>query len=271
MAGQKFNWKGISENDDGTYTTTGKIEKKRLLKSLHSSGYKVRSRRNPDGTWTVSPVGTMRPKKARSIRAYRSSVSVTRRSGGYVPVQGRYVPIGSGRKMYRGNNPRPRMIHIGGIPSPRGAGLGSSIQEWRKNRAIRLQKEQDAQIRAKKEREIMEEKMKKDREIAERQATVTELNRQREKARLQQESTAYEKSQTAHAESQRLKQIRHEEFQSRLAHERTERQKRLVSESKEKQRVYEESAQKSHLEYAFKPAIDQAALQKAREQQVSSD
>ena len=59
-----FNWQGIDENSDGTYTAQGRIEKRRLLKELHRQGVAIRSKHNDDGTWTVSPIGMRAPRRA---------------------------------------------------------------------------------------------------------------------------------------------------------------------------------------------------------------
>ena len=133
MTKQKFNWTGITDNGDGTFSTEGKIEKRRLLKSLHSSGYKVRSHKNADGSWTVSPIGAMRATRRRPV------------VGGFRPryraqQQGRYVPIGRMQKYHRryGPAPRPRVYPVGysgSYPRQKGISLYQRHQLYKSQKA----------------------------------------------------------------------------------------------------------------------------------------
>ena len=112
---QSFNWKGIYENSDGTFTTEGKIEKKRLLKSLHASGYTVRSTRNKDGSWTVAPVGRLsQTHRPRGTPGYRPTMKKYREprgaQGGYRPYPRGPLRYGSGGSRQFGSPPRPALF-----------------------------------------------------------------------------------------------------------------------------------------------------------------
>lgn len=110
-----FNWYGITDNGDGTYTAKSSMEKKRLVKSLHSSGYSVRSKRSSDdGSWSVVAVGTMRQVKRRGAHVgYKPRTRAVRPVGRYVPIGGSYRRRGPASRpmIYRGNN--------GPVPNPR--------------------------------------------------------------------------------------------------------------------------------------------------------
>jgi hypothetical protein len=209
-----FNWSGITDEGDGTYTTRGKREKTRLLKSLHSSGYAVRSRKNPDGSWKVTAVGALSPKRRRAFPR-RSSVS------GYRPVTrarrgtGRYIPIASMRKRYRyGPRPRP-MIHPGGMggpsggPARQGRGIGASIFDYLGERQKRRQAEIAERKRQSEDAKITDEKMRKDRIEQERQETQKQLKKQE----FERDKLRFEEQQRAHQEAQDVKERRHIEFQ----------------------------------------------------------
>jgi hypothetical protein len=78
---QSFNWTGIQDNNDGTYSADGTREKKRLLKALHDQGYSVRSKRNSDGSWTVTPIGSIRPPKRSAVSSQQGKRTRSRYAG----------------------------------------------------------------------------------------------------------------------------------------------------------------------------------------------
>ena len=167
-----------------------KIEKRRLLKSLHSSGYKVRSHKNADGSWTVSPIGAMRATRRRPV------------VGGFRPryraqQQGRYVPIGRMQKYHRryGPAPRPRVYPVGYAVSYRPR-TGTSFQrfgQWQANRIAKRQQENIERVQAKKDAEITQKKMLDERlshEKAENMKVVrhAEFNAAREQVKQERET-----------------------------------------------------------------------------------
>ena len=197
---QSFNWSGISDNGDGTFTTKGKIEKRRLLKEFHAQGVVVRSHRNSDGSWTVTPVGAVRPKgqgrRRESGRGYRPQ---TRYVG--VPRVGgeRYVPYESLSHPRPGASFGPRP-YAGGYSNPqfRGPsfrGAGQKIGNLLKERQIR---KKEAAENARFERENMkigEEKLKAARLKEEKEAMEKTIMQQRTTARLQRERADLEEEQ----------------------------------------------------------------------------
>lgn len=149
-----FNWTGIEDLGNGSYRTKGKREKTRLLKSLHGTGYAVRSRKNSDGTYTVTAVGALTSRRRRV--APRAPVQAGYRPR-YRAARGRYVPLMRRVKM-TGRPPRP-FINPGGVgpsysgrPGPRGP---SMLSEYLKHRRERYSQEIKAKLeREKTEREI---------------------------------------------------------------------------------------------------------------------
>ena len=201
-----FNWQGITENTDGTFTTSGKREKTRLLKEFHRQGIAVRSRKNSDGSFIVSPVGSI-SRRLRSSRPIRVRPNYS--GGGYRPAS-RYkestyprFPQGSGRTSpaYRSPGrgvmmgPPPRMgLGAGGgggaRPRPKGESLFQKVIKSHKDRRLK-----DEEF--KKNARETNEKMRQDRINQERQETANEINRQAEKRRLLQESAAHERHEQA--------------------------------------------------------------------------
>lgn len=117
MASSSFNWKGITDNGDGTYTADTKTEKKRLLKVFHQQGYSVRSSKQADGSWLVTPMGQLhRPSRSRT----RSATGRRRRSSDFLELYG-----GPSQMPYRPRRAREfrygRMSPYGRMPAmPRG-------------------------------------------------------------------------------------------------------------------------------------------------------
>lgn len=63
-AKKSFNWSGITDNYDGSFTADDKRAQKRLTREFHNQGFKSRSERLPDGRYRISPVGVKAFKKA---------------------------------------------------------------------------------------------------------------------------------------------------------------------------------------------------------------
>lgn len=180
-----FNWKGIQENPDGSFTTKGLPEKRRLLKSLHTQGYRVRSRKNPDGTFSVYAVGIMAAKRARApvmrvrtARTQESSMETPKRA--YAPMRGRYVRIGGRPVKYRSlaprypisaQYPRPaRMFPTRGQVTP-------ARPTFYQKMAYRREQREKKELEWKKSEQEISEKMRKDRELAERQEAVRQIRK----------------------------------------------------------------------------------------------
>lgn len=155
-----FNWKGIYENGDGTFTTTGKREKSRLLKELHRQGVAVRSKRNGDGSWIVTPVGAKSP-----TRRTRSASS---RPAGYRPRTRYPAPLPRRdlrqppRPLYARAPPHPISQYqpqYRAPPRARGPGISQHIGNWwqrREAKMLQQQKEYGEQTKSRAEvREYM--------------------------------------------------------------------------------------------------------------------
>lgn len=179
-----FNWKGIQENPDGSFTTKGLPEKRRLLKSLHTQGYRMRSRKNPDGTFSVYAVG-MAAKRARApvmrvrtARTQESSMETPKRA--YAPMRGRYVRIGGRPVKYRSlaprypisaQYPRPaRMFPTRGQVTP-------ARPTFYQKMAYRREQREKKELEWRKTEQEISEKMRKDRELAERQEAVRQIRK----------------------------------------------------------------------------------------------
>lgn len=184
-----FNWKGITDNSDGTYTAASRIEKRRLLKSLHASGYTVRSTRQEDGSWKVAAVGTLSQTRRRSpASGYKMRTRYNRPSGRYVRITGQ-KPGG-----YHGAQPRPIIV---GTRGPQGPSMWQSYME--KRAARKLEKE-------KQHKQMMEtnEKMKKERIEAE-----TKQQRGETAKTIRKEEFAREKARFEHSQAQRERDANH--------------------------------------------------------------
>lgn len=270
---QGFNWSGIEDNGDGTFTTEGKIEKKRLLRSLHQSGYTVRSTRNDDGSWTVATVGALSQRRRKPVSdGYKPRTRYMKATGKYVFRGGRQdrgpaprLPLAPGAHI-SGNYP------MGGSRSGRQSILGGVGGYLRRKAVSDLQRKQAAQNKAveweKTEAEINKkmasDRIQKEREEAAKQVQKNEFRRVAEQ---------HTREQAAHAEAQRLKKIRHEEFQSRLAHQRAEKQKVYETHSSSPFRKYssypESENQKKYEEYNREQTKLPANLQAEREDSVT--
>lgn len=198
----EFNWSGIDDNGDGTYTTESRIEKKRLLKSLHSSGYTVRSKQNEDGSWHVTTVGTLSQTRRRPTgTGYRPKTRYLKRIGRYEPI---------GRK---GPNPRmsirPGMGYHGAGPSPRPIRRGNTINRigsWmerkREQGMVNKQREQNEKEQWKKTEHELNEKMKAERIKKEREDAARKVQKDEFHAEMIQHKR--------HEEAERLRNL-HEE------------------------------------------------------------
>jgi hypothetical protein len=253
-----FNWKGIADHGDGTFTTKGKREKSRLLKSLHTSGFKVRSRKNTDGSWNVSTVGYMRPSRRQTVsRGIRPQVRAARMEGGggrYRPIRGRYIPIRGRYVRYPSNMHRAPMGgysggYMGG-PSFRpvrgsGKSMYQKLADWQKQRMKDRQERIKKESEWKKTEQEVNEKMKQDRIAKEREEATQQIKRNQEKDRLRQIAVQHEQEEQARMRSQQsqLTQQRHAEFRA----------------TRESQRSALPPAQK----------VDQGQLQEAREESVT--
>lgn len=237
-----FNWKGIEETEDGSYITSGKNEKRRLLKSLHSSGYAVRSRKNPDRSWTVTTVGTMRPTRStrrRPVRAgHHPRTRAFRTQGEYTGSrpQGRYIPIGRTRRysgIPRPLYPRPRYGVYGTSTYYQRPTGPSYLQQYQKH----LKERQETKLKEKKTEQETTEKMRAARIQNEREETARQVRRNE-----------------LHAES--------------IQHERHERADRLRSQAGQPVGTWQ-GGQVATVPPKKEQKVDSVALQKERENEVT--
>jgi hypothetical protein len=207
-----FNWSGIEDNGDGTYTAESRIEKRRLLKSLHSSGYTVRSKQKENGSWSVAVVGTLsQVHRRRTPSGYRPKTR-------YLKSTGKYVPIG------RNAGPAPRMSIRPGSPGasyPSGARprsgnylnrLGGWMLKKRESGMQEKQKQQNEAIERKKTETEINEKMRTERIEKERAEAARQVQKNEFHAKKIQFEEQQRERQRKHADSQRIKQARYNEF-----------------------------------------------------------
>ncbi len=181
-----FNWKGITDNGDGTFTAKTRIEKRRLLKNLHRSGYLVRSRKTTEGNWRVVAIGTRKKPQIRPATAggYKPKTR-------YVKTDGRYIPIAPRRRgNYLGRIPKPVIYPVnhgsGSYRSrPQGPSLFENYMRHRKDRAVQREAERKQMLEtdAKMKKERIEQETK-----AERKSTVKEIR----KKEFERENAAHE-------------------------------------------------------------------------------
>lgn len=193
-----FNWQGIDENSDGTYTAQGRIEKRRLLKELHRQGVAIRSKHNDDGTWTVSPIGMRAPRRAVGHRP-RTRYPVSR------PRQDLRQPL---RSLYSQGQPRPSFhpsYHhpmYAAPPRPRvSGGISKKAGDWMRERMQKRDQEQREKILRKKNEQEINQKMQNDRIQSERKETVMKVRANETRGRLLQERAQQERHE--HAERMR--------------------------------------------------------------------
>jgi hypothetical protein len=207
MPTKRFNWTGINENDDGTYSAYDKRAKTRLLKELHRQGFKVRSTKIEGDGFRVSPVGSLRSTRRSVSRGYRPAVRAARQtgyrpqlssSGRYASMRGRYVPVGgSGRVRRMGPPPRP-MNYAGGYPSSNaGPTFGKRISDWAKQRRSNQEKAAKDEVERKRILHETEEKLKQDRIAKERAEVQAQFRQQETTARLQREQQEHERHEAA--------------------------------------------------------------------------
>ena len=196
-----FNWTGITDNGDGTFNAEGKREKTRLLKEFHRQGVAVRSKKIAGDGYLVSAVGSV----------------AKPRLGPHPSLRPRTIPQRRiNRPMYRGiprvrpmralppNYRAPPRIRgpsaVGFTPggTPMISGKPGVIRQWLHNRAQQRQRPNPGQMA----RQVEYERVQKSHET---------VNPQQYKTPAGPDRASMEK----HEEAQRLKQIRHAEFESR--------------------------------------------------------
>lgn len=169
----RFNWDGISDNGDGTYTAIDRRSRRRLLKEFHRQGFQVRSSKT-DGGYSVSAVGmSHRRSSTGSIARLARSRSIAQRR----PIRRGYSPA------YRSYGSSPRIRRPSAL-----ARAGSWAIHKTKEHMIKKQQEQNRRIEQKKTEAEIEGKLKQERVAAERAETVRELRKQelaREKLRFE--------------------------------------------------------------------------------------
>lgn len=263
MPGTKFNWKGITDNGDGTFTAKTRVEKRRLLKSLHHSGYSVRSTRTAEGSWKVVAIGTRRQTRRRSTT-----------TGGHKPrtqyakPAGRYVPIVQRRQgVYRGA-PQPVIVG-GGSGSHKGISRGPTFYENfmanRKARAVQREAENKRMLET-------DASMKKERIEAE-----TKQQRESAAQTIRKEEFAREKARFEHTEQQRARDARakQEREQHRSLYDNpikphvVPRHTPKMHLPPKAQRPSEPYIKPPHLEKT--PKIDMFALQAEREREITGE
>jgi len=255
-----FNWRGITDNGDGTFSAASKVEKRRLLKSLHSSGYSVRSTRTSDGTWRVVAIGALRSTKRRSTTTggYKPRTRYTGPRGIYTPISGRR------RGSQFGKPPRPVIVGRGssGIRIPRGPSLFDNYIKNRHERTVRERKEKEEMLKT--DAKMKEDRIKQEKET-DRKETADVVRKQ---------EFARERSDFEHREKQRARdeQVQREKEQHRSLYDNPLKP-RIVPRHTNKLKVPPKSVNATdphvkppHVEQL--PKIDPLSLQHEREREI---
>ncbi len=159
---KKFNWEGITENSDGTFTAESKRAKTRLLKEFHKQGVAIRSKKIEGDGYMISPVGEITKKRVakRPALGYRPRTVYPRRTAH--PMMYRAPPRVGVRPMYPqrpGYAPVPRVRRPGALSR-----VGSYIKRKEQEKMERYQKqvelkqslrESTAKMKAEREAEII--------------------------------------------------------------------------------------------------------------------
>jgi hypothetical protein len=274
---KKFNWQGITENGDGTFTTVGKREKRRVLKALHEQGVAVRSKQNSDGSWTVTPVGSVRVKA--EPRTVSPASTPYREPGRRLNTRETGFPKyprskGTGRPMPgRGSRPLPTTggpVYRGG---PRASGpspltvIGNKAGEYLRKRQEKKQEEQKRQQEIKKLSDEMSEKWKKEESEKLTREQKEEARKQMEKDRLRREAMGLQPGDlktSLHQADVKAEQRRTDDAMKRQQEQRQQRQ-----ESRMSQGGY--TGGSTRAPEIPKQKVDPATLQHARENAVKGD
>jgi len=177
-----FNWSGITENGDGSFTVQGKAARKRLLKEFHKQGLQVRSQKQSDGTYILSGIGERQPHGRRGLPP-----RIGNRPQSRYPVRG-YPPRGIRPQFRRGLPSRPFARPQQAPPrlSPMGLRGSSLLERWATHRA------EEKRINV--EYEKAKQKAIKQRADAKTQGEKDELNRQLRKQELQRQNLYYKRN-----------------------------------------------------------------------------
>jgi hypothetical protein len=203
---KKFNWQGITENSDGTFTAENKRAKTRLLKEFHKQGVAVRSTKIEGDGYTVSPVGAITKKSItrRPALGYRPRTVYPRR----ISRPAYHAPPRIGPS---GMRPRPLFAphqQYAAPPRVRGPGVLSKIGGYfERKRQERMQRTQQ-EIELKQNLAESEAKLKAERITAERAETVRQIREQETTSRLQRERAELTRHQIA--ERMRARESQHD-------------------------------------------------------------
>jgi flagellar biosynthesis GTPase FlhF len=274
---KKFNWQGITENGDGTFTTVGKREKRRVLKALHEQGVAVRSKQNTDGTWTVTPVGSVRVKaQPRTVSPapapYREpGRRINTRESGFPKYprggSGRPTPRGGGRP-FPGSTGGP--VYRGG---PRASGpspltvIGNKAGEYLRERQRKKEAEIKRQQELKKLSDEMSEKWNKEETEKQTKEQKEEDQRQMKKDELRRQSMGQQPGdleKSLHQADVKAEQRRADDAVRRQQEQRQQRQ-----ESRMNQGGY--TGGSTRAPEIPKQKVDPATLQHARESAVKGE
>jgi hypothetical protein len=187
-----FNWSGIKDNEDGTFTVKSKIEKKCLLKELHKQGVAIRSKRDDNGTITVSSIGLKPARKRVGHRPRLQYPLAPKPRHGYGNPSQYFYPQGSPRPLFRrlplyAPPPKPHMIN----------NTSRKVEEWARQRIEKRNREQKEKLLQKKNAEEINEKMRRERIEREREQTANTVRSQKTHAKLLKERQQHERHENA--------------------------------------------------------------------------
>jgi hypothetical protein len=213
---QYFNWKGVTDNGDGSFNADDKRAKTRLLKEFHQQGAKVRSVKIEGDGYRVEPIGTLSRRKSddpfRNRRLERRGTGPRSSSYQRRIVRPAYQRAPPTTQYTNRQIPRaPSSPYYGAPPRARGRGIISATQDYLKKRQIEKEQKRIDEIKRKKDAQEIDAKMRAERIQAEREETA----RQVRKNELHAEQVQFQREQDAERQRQaNLNQPRHTNVQT---------------------------------------------------------
>jgi flagellar biosynthesis GTPase FlhF len=208
-----FNWSGIKDNEDGTFTVKSKIEKRRLLKSLHKQGVAIRSKRNDNGTITVSSIGLKPSGKRVGHRPRLQYPPTPNFRHGYGNPSQYFYHQGSPRPPFRKTYPRALPLYT---PPPKPHmtnNISRKVEEWARQRIEKRNREQEEKLLQKKNAEEINEKMRRERIESERKQTANAVRSQETRAKLLKERQQHKRHENAERMRSNIADMRRERIE----------------------------------------------------------
>lgn len=137
MAKDEFNWRGIKDNNDGTFEVSDKRNKNRLIKEFRRQGVRARSTKIGGGAYYVYPVGKVKARVSRPrYPGYKPRTRVRMGARPQVREQPSFFAAPPRRvaPQYPGRS-RGRRSNLAGK-------VGGAIKKWAAGRSQKIREEQ---------------------------------------------------------------------------------------------------------------------------------